>query len=107
MLCPTAVSTPGWVRVLLFKAARQLPGTFWGVPLQSFPSRTLYLENTGSEISFPSIITRVCSVLPWSEVKAIVLETPLYSWSKVKVRVIQTQKYNLIFSLFKEIESFA
>lgn len=93
MLCPTAISTPGWVRCCLKQPASCL--ALSGVsPLQSFPSHTLYLENTGSEISFPFIITRVCSVLPWSEVKAIVLETPLYSWSKVKVRVIQIQKYN-------------
>lgn len=63
--------------------------------LESCPSHILYLFlKTKTEISLPLIITWVCSVPPWSEVKAIVLETPLYSRSKAKVRVIQTQKYN-------------
>lgn len=62
--------------------------------LQPFPPTLPVSENTGSEISMPFIITQVCSVPPWSEVKAIFLETPLYPRPKVKVEVIQTQKYN-------------
>lgn len=55
---------------------------------QSFPPTLPVSENTGSEISLPWIVTQVCSVPPWSEAKAIFLETPLSPWPRVKVEGI-------------------
>jgi hypothetical protein len=65
--------------------------------LQHFPPMPfIFFLKHRLEISLSFIITQVCSVLSWSEVKAIFLETPLYFWSKVKVRVITTQEIHLL-----------
>ena len=94
-------STPGWVACSDTAAPAGAPPR--RPPLSPFPPvPSTFLWNQRHWNLSALIVTRVCSVLPWSEVKAIVLQTPLCSWSKAKVRVIQTEVQLFSFSYSRQ-----